>query len=268
MNSRSLALILILLSIPTNARAADNVKNRESAAKYMAKAFSTVGIHRMYVPDFCDGSSRPDAHGAFFAATFSDLLAKRAKGFALVSRIDAHRFLQQNNLTDCDLSRPEILSKFSSEFSVDSILSASVLLTENSYSMNFVLRDLAGTELSRFPYREPCDAETEGAFPPTASPSGWPFYFPMLDGVVLPKGIYMPNVDPRIAGGVTGVAILSGLVTTNGKIEQIRVVKGLKPKIDSAAIETLKLWRLVPAKGPDGSAIPVRIPLDFNFYQM
>jgi len=51
----------------------------------MAKKFSGLGVYRLYVPDFCDGLSRPNARGAFFATTFSQLLAERAKGFAVVA---------------------------------------------------------------------------------------------------------------------------------------------------------------------------------------
>jgi TonB family protein len=268
-NCRRLAFILILFIIPRNVCSTENVENQKSTAKQMAKEMSSLGVHRLYVPDFCDGPSRPNARGAFFAATFSELLAQKAKGFAVVSRTDAHRFLQQNNLTDCDLTRPEILAKFSSEFSVDCILSASLLLETDSYSMDFVLRDISGKELFRSHYREPHDAGTEAHFPATASPSGWPFYFSGLDGVSPPKGLYMPSApypDNGRAQRVSGVVIISGLVTTNGHIDGIRVVQSLDPEIDRGAIETMKTWRLLPAKVPDGSPVPVRTTFELFFH--
>jgi TonB family protein len=268
-NCRRLAFILILFIIPRNVCSTENVENQKSTAKQMAKEMSSLGVHRLYVPDFCDGPSRPNARGAFFAATFSELLAQKAKGFAVVSRTDAHRFLQQNNLTDCDLTRPEILAKFSSEFSVDCILSASLLLETYSYSMDFVLRDISGKELFRSHYREPHDAGTEAHFPATASPSGWPFYFSGLDGVSPPKGLYMPSApypDNGRAQRVSGVVIISGLVTTNGHIDGIRVVQSLDPEIDRGAIETMKTWRLLPAKVPDGSPVPVRTTFELFFH--
>jgi hypothetical protein len=76
-NRRSLLLILALLIVPANVPSKEKVgDHRVSAASHMAKEFSTLGIHRIYVPDFCDDPSRLNDRGAFFAATFSMLLAK------------------------------------------------------------------------------------------------------------------------------------------------------------------------------------------------
>jgi TonB family protein len=267
-NFRRLALILTLLIMPGSVLSTENFENRTSTAKHMAKEFSSLGIHAVYVPDFCDGPSRPNARGAFFAATFSEMLSKKAKGFAVVSRKDAHRFLQQNNLTDCDIIRPEILAKFSPEFSVDCILSTNLSFDKDSYSMDFVLRDLSGKELYHSHYSEPHDAGTEAMFPATASSSGWPFYFSALDGVSMPKGVYMPNPPypgPFPGQRASGVIIISALVTIDGKINEIRVVQSLSPEIDRTAIEKMKTWKFVPANAPDGTPVPVRAPFNLFF---
>lgn len=258
-------LALWLLLIPTFAYAANNVENQKSAAKQMAKEFAGRGAHKVYLPDSCDGPSSPNAREAFFAATFSELIAAEPKGFIVVSRIDAHRFLQQNSLTDCDLARPDILSKFSSELDVDSILSTNLSFDKEFYSINFILSDLAGKELSRFQYREPQDGLTEAFCPAAASSSGWPFYFSMHDGVAQPKGVYMPNVSSsgnKRMERISGVVIMSAIVTTAGKIDQIRIVQKLDRDIDNAALETMKTWRFVAAKAADGSPVPVRIPIE------
>jgi hypothetical protein len=74
---RSLLLILALLIVPANVPSKEKVgDHRVSAASHMAKEVSTLGIHRIYVPDFCDDPSRLNDRGAFFAAMFSMLLAK------------------------------------------------------------------------------------------------------------------------------------------------------------------------------------------------
>ncbi len=268
MNYRAFVLILVFLTIATNASATKNGEHRKSAAKQMAKEFSSLGVKKIYVPDFCEGPSQPSARGAFFAATFSELLAGRKKDFAVVSRTDAHRFLHEKNLTDCDLVRPEVLSDFSSEFSVDALLSAALAFDKSSYTMDFVLTNLLGKQLTHSHYTEPHDAETEALFPATASPSGWPFYFAALDGVTVPKGVYMPNppYPENLRGRVSGVVLVSALVTANGQIDQVRVVQGLNPDIDSVAIDKMQSWRFVPAKSPDGSVIPVRTLFEFFFH--
>ena len=269
MNVRSFVFILVLIAIPANiCSAAEIDARRASVAGHLAKEFAGLGIHKVYIPDFCDSTSGPSDLGAFFAATFSELIAKKAKGFVVESRIDGHHFLQQNNFTDCNLIRPEVLSKFSSALSVDSVLSASLSGDKDSYSMDFILRDLSGRELSHSHYSERRYAQTEALFPASSSPPGWPFCFAALDGVSTPKGVHVPNPDPGIAHGTHGTIVISSLITATGKIDQIRVVHGLTPEIDSAVIEVLKSWRFEPARDADGNAVSVRAPLLFSFYRM
>ena len=164
--TRCVVLILVFSFIPAIVSASEGPgETRKTAARLMVKDFSRLRIHKLYVPDFCGGSSHPNPQGAFFAAEFSKLLTETAKSFVVQSRVEAHRFLAQSSLTDCDLSHPEVLLKFSSNFGVDCLLSADRSADKNSYTMDFVLRDLSGKELSQFHYSEPAYPETEGLFP-------------------------------------------------------------------------------------------------------
>jgi TonB family protein len=264
---RCLICVLALVAGSANVRAAQDARShRESEAKHMAKEFSGLGVHRIYVPDFCDSASRPYDRGAFFAATFSELLATKAKKFSIVSRTEVHGFLEQNGLTDCELDREAILSRLSAKFGMDSVLSAKVSEEKDSYLLVFYLRDISGKELSRFSYNEPYYVETQAVFPAPSAASGWPFYFAGLDGVSQPKAEFAPNIDPqKFAPQATGIEVLSVLLSPDGRISQVRLVHSLGSKVDDAAIEKLKLWRLMPAKAPDGSPVPVRIPIVFSF---
>jgi hypothetical protein len=264
--TRCVVLLLTVSFTSAGARPSEGPKEvRKSAATQMAKEFSRLGFHKLYVPDFCGGSSQPNPRGAFFAAVFSQLLTERAKNFVVESRVEAHRFLVQSHLTDCDLSRLEVLSKFSSNFGVDSVLSADRSADKNSYTMDFVLRDLSGKALSCFHYSEPNEPQTEGLFPATAAPGGWPYYFAALDGVSELRGIDLPNPASLSRRTRLEINVISAVVGTDGKLGEIRIVRGSSvPDIDSG-IERIESWRLVPFKGPDGSAVPVRIAISFYF---
>lgn len=267
MNRFWLLVILALLAAPRNVHATEDAgQRRKSAANHMAKEFSGLGFHKLYVPDFCDSLSRPIDRGAFFAATFSKLLSKKAKSFAVENRVEAHRFLKENNLTDCDLSRAATLSRFSSQFSIDSVLFVNLTVDKDSCSIDFSLKDLSGKELSRSTYSEPRSRETEGYFPATPAASGWPFYFADLDGVSVPKLVNAPNPDPGIAHGKTGAVVVSAVVAANGKLDQIRVVQSMTPQVDNSVLDTLRSWKLEPAKDSDGSLVPVRLPFVVSFF--
>lgn len=176
-------IIALILTLSAIARPQSIPDSRKSTALQIKKDLSSLGIRKVYVPDFC-GSSPASGSGAFFASFFSVLLAD-AKNFAVLSRVVAHRFLLQNHWTDCDLSDPGILKKFSSEFAIDSILAGSFVPKNDSFSMNFVLFDLSGKELYFMDYNEPFQAGNVGLFPAVSAASGWPFFLPGYERVSL-----------------------------------------------------------------------------------
>jgi hypothetical protein len=169
-------VILSLVCAATKATSADSFGNRKMFAQQISMEISHLGLHMVYVPDFCDSSQRPDGAGAYFAANFSKLIADNTTEFTVADRIAAHRFLQRNGWTDCDLSRPEVLKKLSSEFNTDSILWGTISSDNNSYSMQFSLRDPVAKELFQSQYAEARSPKVDPFLPAGASPSGWPFY--------------------------------------------------------------------------------------------
>jgi TonB family protein len=253
---RLLALFLLLSSNPTIS------EDRKSTAQEIAQELSRLRIHKLYVPDFCTKDSHPNGPGAYFAATFSELLETSPKNFEILSRIDAHRFLLQNHWTDCDLSTPEILKKFANKFHIDSLLTANLLSNENGYSVDFILRDVSGKPLFRSPYIESLDPMIEGNFPAASSPSGWPFYFFHRDGMTNPKCISC-TAPVLHKPGVSGIIIVSVYFTTEGKMEQFRLIQSLDPDLDAQALAALKSWQFNPAKDADNNPVPVRLSAEF-----
>jgi hypothetical protein len=113
----------------------------------MAKDFSHLGLHRLYVPDFCDSCFRPDGLSSLFAFIFSSQLEKNTQDFGMLSRVEAHRFLLSNQWTDCDLMKPAILTKFAAALDADSLLFVRVSSDNRSFSVDFSFRDITGKEL-------------------------------------------------------------------------------------------------------------------------
>src|SRR5207244_2410643 len=63
---------------------------------------------------------------------------------------------------------------------------------------------------------------------------------------------------------VEGTVVLSIVFTASGKIEGIRVVRGLPQGLTEAAIEAAKAIRFEPAM-KDGQAVSVRGNIEFSF---
>jgi TonB family protein len=224
-----------------------------------------MGVHTLYVPDFCDSNAQPNGPGAYFASIFSLMLQKRNKDFTVLNRAEVHRLLLQKQWTDCDLAKPDILRQSAVAAGADGVLTGLVTTGKNYFNVDLILRDASGAAKVHWVYQELFGPYTISSFPAAASPSGWPFYFPSLDGVSAP----MPrktqtmslNYQPRKFGRV----VISALVSAEGNIEQARVVQQLDPDQDKACLDAVKQAHLEPAKNSDGTPVPVRIMILFQF---
>jgi len=100
--------------------------------------------------------------GFFFAATFSEQFSKNIKGIEVLSRVDAHSYLQKNNWTDNDLVRPDVQHQFSAQFDCDALLRGNISWLDRNYVIEFIAQDGAGNELFRDRYEEPRGPFTDG----------------------------------------------------------------------------------------------------------
>jgi TonB family protein len=91
-------------------------------------------------------------------------------------------------------------------------------------------------------------------------------YFPG-NGVTTPRLIYKPH--PQYSkqarkAHYQGVCVLSVIVGSNGRPENIRVVRHLGMGLDAKAVEAVRQYQFAPAKYK-GKPVPVRIHLEVNF---
>lgn len=77
------------------------------------------------------------------------------------------------------------------------------------------------------------------------------------------------SVDPQFPanapkGKFSGIAVVSMIVDTNGKPEQVHVVKPLGPEFDKAAVAAVKQYRFRPAL-QNGKPVPVKVNVEVDF---
>jgi len=234
----------------------------------MSKDLARLALHKVYVSDFADTSGKRTALGCFFGASFSKLIGENAKNFAIISRIDVHRYLDKNGWSDTDLSKADVMSKLASEFSLDAILSGVISADRESYTIDFTVRDLSDKELFRSQYKEKIDPVFSANLPGESEVSGSNFYFAGFDGVTIPKCVLCPSPsypDEKRASRVHGSIMLSVLITAEGKADHIYLLKKLDPDLDRDAIDKVKSWRFEPSKDPNGSYVAVRVPIEVTY---
>jgi len=101
----------------------------------------------------------------------------------------------------------------------------------------------------------------------TSTASGEFIYRPGVDGVSSPQCIYMPN-PPYSEGArkfqLSGTLSAEAVINSEGRLENVRIVRGLPGGLNDTTIATMKTWRCNPAH-KDGKAVPSRVQFEVNF---
>jgi len=91
---------------------------------------------------------------------------------------------------------------------------------------------------------------------------------PGVGGVTAPACVYCPNppyTDEARAARFSGSVVLQVVVTAEGRVENISVVRKTGYGLEANAIETVRKWQFRPAKGPDGNAVAAVVPIEMTF---
>jgi TonB family protein len=89
-----------------------------------------------------------------------------------------------------------------------------------------------------------------------------------MGGTTVPTCVYCPDplYSPKArAAKYQGNVVLDVVVTTQGRTEQITVVKGPGMGLEENTIKAMKKWKFKPATGPDGKPVAVHVPIEITF---
>ena len=67
----------------------------------------------------------------------------------------------------------------------------------------------------------------------------------------------------QLAGAHIGIAMFEARITTDGAVADVRVIQGMSPAVDAAAIETIRKWRYLPARHK-GQPVPVELVITLH----
>ena len=89
-----------------------------------------------------------------------------------------------------------------------------------------------------------------------------------VDGeVTAPRVIYAPDpeyTDKARKAKINGTVVVSLIVTADGRVRDVQVIKSLTPDLDRKAIEAFRKWKFNPAT-KDGQPVAVQIKAEASF---
>jgi periplasmic protein TonB len=89
-----------------------------------------------------------------------------------------------------------------------------------------------------------------------------------MGGYGTPQCLYCPHAeysDEAMKVKVQGVVELIAIITPDGRVTDVHLLKGLGLGLDEKAMEAVRTWRLKPAPGPDGKPASVRQIIEVQF---
>lgn len=88
------------------------------------------------------------------------------------------------------------------------------------------------------------------------------------DNSIVPQCEYCPSpVADCTPKKAAGVVLLRLMITTDGKPENISIVKGIDSCLDQKALAEVRKWRFTPAHGRNGEPVPFWTTLEIRFRQ-
>ncbi len=89
-----------------------------------------------------------------------------------------------------------------------------------------------------------------------------------INGVGLPTCIYCPDPpysDEARKAKYMGVVVVMVVVTVDGRVASVNVIKSPGLGLDEKTKETVRQWKFKPAIGPGGKPVPVQVPIEVTF---
>ncbi len=89
-----------------------------------------------------------------------------------------------------------------------------------------------------------------------------------VNGVGNPTCFYTPTPEYSDEARKTkyqGAVVVEGIINLDGRVTNIKVVKGVGLGLDENAVAAVKTWRCRPAIGPSGKPVPTLVPIEVTF---
>lgn len=222
--------------------------------------------------------------GTLLADKFSESLAASAKGFRVLGRKTLSEYLVQNWTTLEDLQSTDVCFQIGRQIGASGVILGTMQEENGKLYLTLHLEGFGPPpnakdifeetdDRIRFPLTDELHALLFEPGPnygrkPDQIPEEPGIYKAGVNGVGVPTCLYCPQTgysDVARAAKHQGNVTLSIVVTAQGEVTSIYVIKAAPFGLTTGAIEDAKHWRLEPGK-KDGKPVSVRVEIECTFH--
>ena len=262
--------ILLLASIPP-ARAQQSPI--DAAAAHTAEALAHAKQKSVIVFDFTGPEAKVTQLGRALADDFSAALEKSAPGLRVAQRSRITDAIQRGDFALELISDAESTLAFAGDLHVDALVMGQLSIDRRQVAVtvsSYRVRNGKGIAALRVTWNLTEKMGELATKDLTAQePIGDLASIPLAGKNYTPASCIQcarPEYSRKaMENKIQGVVELQAVVTEDGRIRDIRVVKGLPFGLTLAAINVVKQWKLTPATDPDGKPAAVRQLIEVSF---
>jgi TonB family protein len=231
---------------------------------------------KVFVIDFSNATDRQFSKlGSVLADDFAQSLAGFASGFQVEDRKSFYDYLKQNWMSLDDLQSEAACLTLVRSLGGSGVLRGTIEIDANQQLRIRVRTDGLGpvwTGDAEFPmtgqlqelWKQPAISFARSADAVAVEPG---ILQAGVDGVSLPVCVFCPNpdyTDLARAAKFRGSVELSLIVTKDGEVNSVMVLRGAPFSLTQKAIDTVQKWKFKPAKR-NKQSVSVRVPVDIEF---
>ncbi len=231
---------------------------------------------KILVIDFSNASDKQFSKlGSLLADELAQSLAGFASGFQVQDRKEFSAYLKENWMGLEDLQNEVVFLTLARSMGGAGVVRGTIETEANQQLRIRVRTDGLGTAWSaeaKFAMtpemqellKQPAVSFARTAETITVEPG---ILQPGMDGASLPVCVYCPSpdyTDLARTAKYRGTVELSLIVTKEGAVNSVMVLRGAPFSLTQKAIDTVQKWKFKPAKF-HGQSVPVRVPVDIEF---
>jgi len=246
-----------------------------SIARELAAELSGIGCRKVVVMDFWGSDASWSPLSSWLADHFSTAIRSSGYPIEVVDRAQLLISLGANGLSHVIGSSLEI-EQVANSLGADTLVQGTYGSAEHGIGVTLHAYRVTDPRHENPDEAYARDAELRGKIPmqkiailvPLPPDASKKYLFSGEGGVSFPECVYCPNPqfsDAAKKSKRQGTVLLGAIITAEGSVTQVTVVKSLGSGLDERAIECVKEWRLRSAVDADGKPVSIPTPLEVVF---